>query len=204
MTDEGSSASAPASDAAVPADSAPAAEPAPVEVAPTPEAPQTPVVEAAAEPAAAPQNTEAAPPEPAAIVTPEAVKEISSEITEVVQEVIMGEKPETHEVTPQMQNSEVSPPNSPAPKAPASATLAPEAPIKARRGEALAMRRAIKQERLKEIMRLAFDGELFSHDDAQDKLLIADSTVRSYLAELVRLGKLVKSGKGKGTRYRRA
>ncbi|MEK7155608.1 MAG: hypothetical protein AAB734_01900, partial [Patescibacteria group bacterium] len=110
----------------------------------------------------------------------------------------------TQEVTPQLQNPVASPQISPAPMAPASATLAPEAPIKARRGEALAMRRAIKQERLKEIMRLAFDGELFSHDDAQDKLLIADSTVRSYLAELVRLGKLVKSGKGKGTRYRRA
>ena len=195
MTDEGNTPSEPTPP--TPPESVPAPEvaPAPVPppstppIAPTPEvAPTPPVPEPsyhasspaseARDPASEPSSSGLATgPQPH--LTAEAAKEISASITEAVKDVIMQDPlPEPPAAVPAASSSSATPPPS----------------KNSSRGHMLTVVRARKAERLEKIVALAKEKGSITNDDVEKLLKVSDATATNYLRELVKAGRLKRSG----------
>ena len=186
----------------------------PPEPTPTPQA--APPVAAGSVPAPEPVAPDATVPPavevpPVTAVPAEVVNQISDPIreptasngagvvTEAVQDLITPEKPVTPEGTPQMQNSEVSPPKSAAPAPPPPPV--PPAPHQSAGSHMRAVVQSRKQARLEKIMEIATHKRVIVNVDVREALKVSDPTATNYLRELVRAGRLKRNGVRAGTRY---
>ena len=156
--------------------------------APPPASEPTPVPEVAA--------VESAPtPEP--VISSEAVKEISAEITEAVQDAITPDipapetKPESPEAIPAASSSSSTP--STPPSVQQQKTSA--------RGHMLTVVRARKAERLEKIIAMAREKKVIMNDDVQKMLTVSNATATRYLNDLVKAGRLKRFGARKHEKY---
>jgi Fic family protein len=65
----------------------------------------------------------------------------------------------------------------------------------------LSVVRARKAERLEKVVVLARERKVITNDDVQKMLTVSNATATNYLRELVRTGRLTKTGVRAGTRY---
>ena len=145
--------------------------------------------------------TEVAPAEPAAAAAAPASVEPTDEVRPHQPEPVTPPVPEPV-VEP------VAPPPPAAPAAPPPEAAASPAPAPTPRPSTGAhMRevvRAKKQARLEKIVALAIEKRVKTNDDVQKRLGVSDATATNYLRELVRQGRLKKTGVRAGTRYETA
>lgn len=95
------------------------------------------------------------------------------------------------------------------PQAPPAAFPAPTQPQSAppsppKQSKRLHMQQIVglrKQERINKVLTHARDKRSIKNDDVQKLLRVSDATATNYLRELVKKGKLRKTGVGKGTKY---
>ena len=160
-----------------------------------------------APPAAAPEIPAPTPPvEPAPVVSPEAVQEISDPIRETSSS--NGAGAVTDVVTDAM-DSAATP--EPAPTPQPQATHQPEPPKAApaaastpKQSAHLHMQQVVsqrKQARLEKVVALAREKGSIANDDVQLLLNVSDSTATRYLRELAKIGRLTATGKRGRVRY---
>ncbi len=162
----------------------------PPESAPEPQA--APPV--AATPAQTPEPIAAEPVSPVLAVPTEVVNQISDVITEAVQESLAEPAPAPKQEAPQ-----ATPPEPVIPETPAPATSPAS-----KQSAGAHMRQVVqsrKHDRLEKIMEMATQKRVIVNGDVQKLLDVSDPTATNYLRELVRAGRLKKTGVRAGTKY---
>ena len=132
------------------------------------------------------------------VVPTEVANQISDVIADAVQEAIVPE-------------AAARPPPSTAERVPSASTPTPDteaappyAASKSKPSAGAHMREVVqkrKRERLEEIVKMAHQKKIITNADVQEVLDVSDPTATRYLEELVKAGRLKRSGVRAGTRY---